>query len=229
MKRTWRTEVPQLALIAAMFVLAATSWSSSPDRIPVHWGPSMQADRYGGRLEGLLTLPLVALCVYGLTLVLPRFDPGRANYRNFPRAYNVMRVSITATIAALYGIVQASIRGYDVPLQRVMPVVVGVLLVVLGNLMGKIRPNFFVGIRTPWSLTSKASWTRTHRLGGWLFVACGIATLIAGISGLTQLLPVVLVGGTLATAVVVFAYSYVVWRSDPDRVPAAGTSPADDD
>jgi uncharacterized membrane protein len=94
-----------------------------------------------------------------------------------------------------------------------------------GSVMGKLRPNWFVGVRTPWTLASKRVWLKTHRLGGWLFIAWGPVELLAAwlvphASGLTPVLALVL----LAILVV---YSYLVWRDDPDKLPAAGTRPAD--
>ena len=95
MKRTWRGELVQLLPIAAMFVVAALCWSHVPDHIPVHWNWEGKADRYGGKFDGLVLLPLVVLGIYLLLLVLPLFDPGRANYRTFAGAYNAIRLAIT--------------------------------------------------------------------------------------------------------------------------------------
>lgn len=78
MRVTWKTELPQLMLIAAMFVLGAILWSEAPGRIPVHWGLSGPPDRYGGKFEGLLLLPVTALCIYLVMLLLPYADPRRA-------------------------------------------------------------------------------------------------------------------------------------------------------
>jgi len=100
-------------------------------------------------------------------------------------------------------------------------------LVVLGNQMGKIRPNWFVGVRTPWTLSSKLSWNRTHRLAGWLIVlagfACWIAAAIRPAAALATSLAAI-----LSAAAISVAYSYVVWRSDPDKTPPAGTLPAEE-
>lgn len=87
MRTNWRTEWPHWAMLAAMFLLAAVTWRSAPDRLPVHWGLGGEVDRYGGRFEGLLGLPTLALGLYLLLRWLPRIDPGRANYAQFAGAY----------------------------------------------------------------------------------------------------------------------------------------------
>jgi uncharacterized membrane protein len=215
MKLSWRSELPQLALIAAMFILAAATWPTAPDKIPVHWNIDGQVDRYGGKFEGLLALPLIAAGLYLLLLILPRFDPGYANYGRFAGAYRIIRLSLIVVLTLIYSAIHLSIRGYGIRMESAVPLMIGVMMIVLGNVMGKIRPNWFVGIRTPWTLSSKTSWTRTHRLGGWLFIVMGLSIIgMAVVPGVCVLWLVI--------------YSYLVWRRDPDRIPPTGTEPAND-
>jgi uncharacterized membrane protein len=224
MKFSWRTEWPHWLLLAGMLVLAWASWGAAPDRIPVHWGLGGHVDRYGGKFEGLLAIPLLALGIYLLMLFFPRIDPGRANYEAFARAYATFRLSLVVLMAALYGLVQLWMSGHQVSMDAAVPLLVGGLFVVLGNLMGKLRPNWFIGIRTPWTLSSKVAWTRTHRAGGWLFVVLGLLFMAFGVlraRWLLWLLGVVGIGGLLGLT----AYSYLLWRGDPEKTPPAGTLP----
>lgn len=224
MKTNWKTELPLLLLIVAMFVLAAMAWPSAPDRIPVHWGLTGEVDRYGGKVEGLLMPPAEAVLVYLLMLFLPRIDPGRANYERFSGVYYTIRAAVLVTIAVVYGTIQLAMRGQTVDVPRLIGLVVGGLFFLLGNLLGKIRPNWFVGVRTPWTLSSKRAWTRTHRFAGWVLILGGLAIMAAGVfrTALTVGVAVgVMAGGLIAATV----YSYLVWRTDPDRVPPAGTLP----
>lgn len=227
MRVSWRTELPQWLLIAGMLLLAAATWSWAPDRIPVHWNVAGQVDRYGEKAEGLLAIPLLTVALYVLLLVLPRIDPGRANYPRFAGAYNVIRIGLVAVMAGVYGVVHLWIRGVPVDVSTVVPLLVGALFVVLGDLMGKIRPNWFVGIRTPWTLSSKSSWTKTHRLGGWVFIALGIGIIATGILRNAWWFGVVM-GGAGVLLVWMVVYSYLVWRDDPDKTAPAGTLPAED-
>ncbi len=226
MKFTWRTEWPLWALLAAMFFLAAVTWQHAPDRIPVHWGLNGEVDGYGGKFEGLLLVPLIALGVYVMFLVLPKLDPGRANYAQFKGAYTLLRFSILAVLALVDGVIHLWIRGFITPMGMLIPMFVGVMFVAIGSVMGKIRPNWFVGIRTPWTLSSKRSWTKTHRMGGWVFMLLGILLVGAGAFRSTgAMVAAFSVGGVGILGTIV--YSYLLWRNDPDRVPPAGTLPAD--
>ncbi len=140
MRTNLRTELPHLAVIAAMFVLAAATWSAAPDRIPVHWDLAGRVDRYGGKFEGLLLMPLLTLGIYLLFLVAPRFDPGRANYARFWRPYWIMRLAVVV-LALVYGFILLWTWGIQLDVWTVVPILVGGLFVVLGSVMGKIRPT----------------------------------------------------------------------------------------
>jgi uncharacterized membrane protein len=223
-KPNWKTELPLLALIAGMFVAAALMWPSAPERFPVHWGVSGQVDRYGGRFEGLLLEPLLALLLYLIMLFLPRLDPGRLNYERFAGAYYTIRAVVIALMAVLYAVMLLAAKGVPIDMPRFVGLAVGAMFFILGNVLGKVRPNWFVGVRTPWTLSSKRAWVRTNRLGGWVFVFGGIALMVAGVIRTPLAMGVacaIIAAGSLGAVI----YSYFVWRSDPDRVPPAGTLP----
>ena len=224
MKISLRSELPQIVLIAVMFVLAAITWPSAPDRIATHWNLHGQVDGYGGKFSGLLLLPLLALGLYLLLLLLPLLDPGRANYRNFARAYTIIRLAVLVLLAAIYGVTILWIHGIELDMARVVPVLLGLLFIAIGSVLGKVRPNWFVGIRTPWTLSSKRSWVKTHRLGGYLFVLAGFTLVVAGLITSTALFPVVF-GLLIALTLVLVAYSYVQWRRDPEKQPPSGSLP----
>lgn len=216
MRTNLRIEAIQWALIGAMFVLAAVVWPSAPDQIPVHWGLSGEPDRYGGKIEGLLLLPLVTLGVYFAMLLLPRVDPRRANYALFEGAYAVIRLSAVVFLGLVYGLILLWVRGVELDVAVVVPVLVGALFVVIGNLLGKIRPNWFVEIKTPWTISSRRSWVKTHRMAGWTFVLLGLAFVVLGFTGQAWAIPA-LVAATIGSVLLLFVYSYLVWRSDPER------------
>ena len=226
MKLSWRTEWPHWLLLAAMFVFAAATWGSAPDRIPVHWGIGGQVDRWGGKFEGLLAIPLLSLGIYVLMIVLPRFDPGRANYDAFAGPYATLRLGIIVVMAALYALIILWVRGVQVSIGVWVPLIVGALFIVIGNLLGKVRPNWFVGIRTPWTLSSKLAWNRTHRAGGWLFILMGVL-MMACAALRTEWAVWVMLGVGVAGTLGLVVYSYVLWRRDPDKTLPAGTQPGD--
>jgi uncharacterized membrane protein len=224
MKLSWRVELLQLLIIAGMFGLGAGSWPNVPDRLPVHWNLQGEVDRWGGKLEGLFLLPLITLGLYLLLLIVPLFDPGRRNYQNFAKAYGVIRIVMVLFMAFLYGLTILAAFGYEFNSTSIVLGAMAVLFVVLGNFMGKIRPNWFVGVRTPWTLSSKLSWDKTHRLAGWLFVLMGATFALLALVPTGWMFAIVMTINGLCLAWMV-VYSYLVYRRDPDRTQPAATSP----
>ncbi|HVX30697.1 MAG TPA: SdpI family protein [Nitrolancea sp.] len=221
----WRTELPQWLIIAAMFLAAAIIWPTVSGRIPVHWDAHGNVDGYGGKFEGLLLLPLIALGIYALLLFLPRIDPGRANYAQFSGAYLVVRYAVLLLLAGIYAITLLAVKGHEFDTARLVFGAIGILFIVLGNVLGKVRPNWFVGVRTPWTLSSKRSWVRTHRLAGWLFVLAGVIFLGLVFFDAGAALPWIILGVVGVLTIVLVAYSYIEWRNDPEKTPPSGTLP----
>jgi immunity protein, SdpI family len=164
----------------------------------------------------LLLLPLIALGIYLLLLLLPRIDPRRANYARFQGAYLAIRAATLVFLALLYGFVLLWIKEIQLEVSAVVPTLVGMLFIMIGFFMGRIQPNWFVGIRTPWTLSSGLSWRKTHRLGGWVFALMGLIFVASGLADSTTAFMVALtifIGGVLLLVV----YSYLMWRVDPQR------------
>jgi uncharacterized membrane protein len=158
---------------------------------------------------------------------VPLIDPGRLNYQNFRKAYNAIRIVLVLFMALIYGLAIASAFGYQFNTTSVVFGAMGVMFIVLGNFMGKIRPNWFVGVRTPWTLSSKLSWDKTHRLAGWLFVLMGVLFLpLAAVQTTWALVTVFTIDGLCLVWMIV--YSYLVYRRDPNRTSPAATSPGND-
>jgi uncharacterized membrane protein len=214
MKISWRSEIISIFFIIASFVLAAIAWPHAPDRIPIHWGLSGQPDGYAGKM-GLFYLPLITLGIYLLLLFLPSIDPGKKNYEKFKSTYLIIRTILVIFFVCIQIFTVLWALGKEVNVNIALPVIVGLLLVTLGNFFGKFRPNWFAGIRTPWTLSSDESWNKTHRLGGWLFVLFGIVLVIIAPFQWAWVY-IFLVVIILIILVVLFVYSYIIWKKDPD-------------
>lgn len=227
MKFNWRFELPQLLLIGAMFAAALWAWPQLPDRLPVHWNIHGEVDGWGNKFMGLLFVPLIVLGIYVLMVVLPWFDPGKANYQSFQRVYGIIRIAIVAYMSAVYAAMLYAAFGHKLNMTSVILPLVGILFIVLGNFLSKIRPNWFVGVRTPWTLSSQLSWDKTHRLAGWLFIVMGFLFVPVALLQTTWSLVAVLICDGLCLIWIV-VYSYLVFRSDPHRVPPAGITPSND-
>ena len=225
MIRGWRDHILPLAAILISMVVTAFLLPRLPDPVPIHWGPTGQPDNYAPRLIGSFLLPLTALGVYLLFLVIPVLDPKRANYEKFADTYHYWRIAFVLFMVFLQGITLYSILIGDSRLNTNLVFIgVGLLFILIGNYMPRVRSNWFVGIRNPWTLSNQEVWRRTHRFGGQIFVAGGLAMMVVALIS-EEWQVAVLLGAIFAMAVIPNVYSYILFRrfSDEER---AGRSEA---
>jgi uncharacterized membrane protein len=214
--RKW---IPLLIVVAA-FAASAIVYPRLPETIPTHFDMSGQPNGWSSRLFGAWVVPLFLLGMWGLVRVLPAIDPRGSNYAKFGGAFEAIIVSIMLFMLGMHFVVLRASLGYPVAMQRVVPVGVGVLFIVIGNLLPRARPNWFVGIRTPWTLSSDRVWEKTHRLGGRVFVGGGVIITVAAFASAKWAQVVLVTVITLCAATVVI-YSYLEWKREQSASVAA--------
>lgn len=210
-----------LVIIALMVVAAFVLYERLPERIPSHWNVRGEVDGWSSRRFGAFGIPAIAFAIWALTRLLPRIDPRRANYAKFADTYDLLVLSIIVFLGVLHGAILANALGYPVSMDRIVGLGVGALFLVIGNVLPRARPNWFVGIRTPWTLSSDRVWERTHRVGGYAFAAIGLAMIVSTLLAPVAFFPVV-IAGSMGTVAFVLIYSYVAWRQEGGRGGAAG-------
>jgi len=200
-------------LIAAAWLASIALYDRLPDRIPTHWGFDGQIDGWSGKRFGAFGFPALMLGIWALLHWLPAIDPRRANYDKFRGTYDIVVAAILALMLVVHSVVLLAALGRPVNVAVIIPLAVGLLLVIIGNLLPRARPNWFFGIRTPWTLSSDRVWADTHRLGGRMMVLAGVLIAVSAFFGSPWsaiLVPVAAAGAALVPVV----YSYLRWRSD---------------
>jgi uncharacterized membrane protein len=200
-------------LITAAFAFTLLAWPRLPETMATHWNLRGEPDRYGSRLMGAFMIPASTLLLWLLLLAIPHIDPRRANIEKFRDTYETLVIAVVAILVLLHVAVVGAALGWPIAISRLAPFAVGALLVVLGNLLPRFRSNFFMGIRTPWTLSSDTVWMKTHRVGGYLIVGAGLL-LIASAFVRSAAFSYVAIGGTIAAALATLIYSYIAWRSE---------------
>lgn len=201
-----------LALIVPSLYLLYM-WPALPAQVPSHFGLNGHADGYTSRANiWLLTLAL-PLGVALLFTLLPLLDPKHRLDGNSPN-FQKLRLAVVALLSSLACYSLYAALHPNTPPGRGLAVVLGLFFAFLGNYLTTVQPNYFVGIRTPWTLESPTVWARTHRVGGILFCLSGL--LMAGLAlvlpqAWTQTMLLVFI---LGTVVFCYAYSYVVFRRE---------------
>jgi uncharacterized membrane protein len=204
----------QILILAVPLCAAILLWDKLPVRMPIHWNMYGQADIYAGKAFAAFLFPCVNVGLVIFIMLLPRIDP------KFAKNDEETKVSVGRTISAVrlslslfFSIVAMVVLAAPLhPMLRI-PLVIcagfGLLLIVLGNLLTKLRPNYFCGFRTPWTLESRDVWIKTHRFGGRLMIAAGICvTIFSFVLPMKLLLFCVLIPAIAVIAIVPIAYSY---------------------
>ena len=202
-----------LLIVAVAIIASAVVYPKLPATVPTHWDMLGRPNGWGSRLWGAWVIPIVMLLLWALMRVLPTIDPRGANYAKFGGAFEAIVISILLYMLGLHLIILRASLGYPVAMQRVLPIGVGILLVLIGNLLPRARPNWFIGIRTPWTLSSDRVWEKTHRVGGRAFVAGGLAIIIAALV-MPQWAHYVLVSVVVVCSLGAVLYSYIAWRRE---------------
>jgi uncharacterized membrane protein len=221
------TFIAPAALIASL-VTSAVAWVRLPDRVPVHIDLHGQVDRWGSRLELIIWGPLSIALVWGLLALLTRIDPkvrqrdqalkgadpetAEAERRNDRSAREAFVGSVLLVIVFVHGGLLAHAAGLLRDPVRFVSLGIAAFMVVGGNFMGRIRPNWFIGIRTPWTLSDDEVWRRTHRLAGRLMVVCGIVLAVLSPLLPTSVLLAAMVALVLSAMVPPIVASYVLWK-----------------
>ena len=213
---TRMTVAVNAGFVAGGFALAVALYSRLPALVPVHFGVGGEANRFAEKPWGAFELPVVLAAVGALFLLLPRLSPRGFRMGRFAGGYQAIATAAIGFLFVASAATLLSAAGYPVDQRRVVGLGLGALMVVIGNYMGKLRRNFYVGIRTPWTLASEAVWERTHRFGGPLFVAAGVVAMALALLS-RSLAPAV--GVVVAAALIASAYSYLVYRRLEQHLP----------
>lgn len=192
-------------LIALAIFVAAWLYPHLPAQVSTHWDIRGHVDGTMPRFWAAAFTPLAILGVLVLAVLLPAISPRQFSINRFAGVWWLLALATEAYLLVIGLAVVLNGAGFAVPIPRVAMLAVGALLVVCGNYTGKLRKNFFIGIRTPWTLASDAVWERTHRFGRWVFMAGGLVILI-GAS--IDPVPWSLIAVIVAILLVTVGYSY---------------------
>ncbi|MDA8354061.1 MAG: SdpI family protein [Firmicutes bacterium] len=205
----WDTVVLILGMIPLVF--AWTVYDQLPERIPSHFNLSGEPDDYSDKAT---FIPLMAGMGLGLPFLikwLPALDPRKENYRKFTSSYELFRVALTGFLGGIFIATLLYALGYPVDLSQVVPVGIGLLWMVLGNFLGRIRSNYFFGIKLPWTLENEEVWRKTHRFSGPVWMGAGMVIVVSAF------LPPWVRGGLIFVAILLtillpVGYAYRVYR-----------------
>jgi len=201
-----------LSIIVLSFIIAVCSYPYMPEKMAIHWNTKGNVDSYGSRFEGLFFLPFLLAGLFLLFMAIPKIDPMKYNIEDFRKYYDNFIVLFFIFLLSVYLWSILWNFGVEIRINAVIPVGVGILFFYIGILLENAKRNWFIGIRTPWTLSSEDVWNRTHKIGGKLFKVLGLV-VIFGIFFQKYVLffflvPLLLVAGYLVV------YSYFEYQKE---------------
>ncbi|MCM2315417.1 MAG: SdpI family protein [Thermoanaerobaculia bacterium] len=201
-----------ILLVAVVATMAV--YSQLPEEMPTHWNAAGEVDGTMAKPWGPFLLPVMMAILTLIFLVLPRISPRGYELEARGRAFRAIVMTVILFMLALHVITLAVALGHPVSMGIAVPVLLGVLLVVMGNYLSKVPRNFFIGVRTPWTLADEDVWFRTHRLAARTFMLGGLAIAVgAPLAGDEHAQSVVL-GAVMFAALVPVIYSYAIYKKE---------------
>lgn len=208
--------ISALALTALSWGLSAWFYPSLPDRIPIHWNLVGEVDGYGEKRWAVFLIPAMMMGFMVLFAFLPALSPKHFEVDMFRSTYLYILVLLSALFLYMHGVILLATWQEVRPGPKFMDIgrtLVGGLFLffaLMGNVMGKVRRNFYIGIRVPWTLASDRVWNDTHRLAAWLMVAGGILGFVLVVLGV----PIAWsIGVMIATLLVPVVYSFLHYKT----------------
>ena len=174
-----------LILILIGFALGAYFYPSLPDKVPTHWNASGEVNGYGSKFFGAFGLPAISLAMYLMFLVLPYIDPKKKNYAEFKSTYQFLKYLLILFFLGIEVMTLLIASGVIVNKPIFIQIMVSLLFILIGNVMGRFKHNYFVGIRTPWTLANEEVWRKTHRLAAPLWVIGGVLNILLAFTGIS--------------------------------------------
>ncbi|MFE3890639.1 SdpI family protein [Priestia sp. YIM B13446] len=184
-----------------------------PATMPIHWGANGEADGFATKINAMILTVGIMVLIYFIIAFVPRIDPRKENYKYFSKTYNIV---LNAVLLLFFFVNMSTILqglGYNVPMSYIAPIMAGLVFIIIGNYLQRVRSNYFMGIRTPWTLSNEIVWKKTHRLSGKLFFIGGLLILISAF--LPDGYKSVIMWGSIVLCVAIpYLYSYLAYKKE---------------
>ena len=205
-----KSEIITGLIVVTTFVLALSIFPQLPDKIATHWNPQGQVDSYLAKPWGVFFPPTISIILWLLFLIIPKIDPKKENIQKFRKYFDGFIILFFLFLLFIYLLMIFWNLGYHFNMIRFLTPAIGILFYYIGILVSNAQPNWSIGIRTPWTLSDKVVWQKTHHLGGILFRICSILSFI-GILW-TKIAFFLVIGPVIASAIICVIYSYWLYK-----------------
>lgn len=205
-----KKELPLIILILLMFITSIYLYPQMPERMPTHWNSKGEIDGHGNRFVGLFLMPIFLAAIYLLFLFLPKIMVYQKNFEKFKDHFYGFKVIFTLFFVTIYIATLLPNFGIDINMGRIMIPAISVLFFYVGIMLKHAKRNFFIGIRTPWTLANETVWNKTHQLGSKLFKL--MALIMLSSIFFAELMVWFILVPVITIVLFLFIYSYNEYR-----------------
>ncbi len=177
-KPTLKSEAVSVLLLIFSFTAAVYFFLNFPAIVPTHWNWAGQADGFSSKGFAAFFFPILIGIIYAFFLIIPELDPMKKRYEEFLGVYHEFKTLLVGFLVLVYLYSGLAGLGYQIPFNIVIPCLMGILFILIGLMLNKIKPNWFFGIRTPWTISSEKVWKKTHTLGSKIFILMGVIVIL---------------------------------------------------
>lgn len=201
-----------LLLILLTIGMAIYFYPLLPAKVATHWNFAGEIDGWGSKNFQVFFFPSLIIGIYLLFQILPKLDPKKTNYAEFAAAYKVFQLVLIIFFNIIFLITNLANTGVEIAVGAVVSSAIGLMFIIFGTLMPKLKNNWFIGIRTPWTLSSDFVWQKTHQLGKYMFIVAGVLFLFISYLPLPLVLPVFIL--LIILLLVPVLYSYFLFKKE---------------
>ncbi|MFC1454551.1 SdpI family protein [Candidatus Undinarchaeota archaeon] len=202
-------------IVALTFLIGISLYSSFPEKMASHWNETGQVDGYLSKFWGTFLFPMINLGLLGLFILIPEIAVFKLNIKKFKKEFDNFKLIFVGFMSYVYLATLFANLGYDFSMNYIMAPAMFLLFYYVGHLTMKSKRNFFIGIRTPWTLANDKVWEKTNRIGGRLLQVLGVIMLI-GLLVKGQFISIIL-GSVFLFVIFIFVYSYLEYRKYPKK------------
>ncbi|MBT3323213.1 MAG: SdpI family protein [Anaerolineae bacterium] len=206
------TTIIAITIIAFAIIFGALVYDKMPDQVASHWNEKGEVDDYTSKFWGVFLMPIISIFLLALFLLVPHLDPLKENIAEFRNIFNLFILLMLVFLVYIWKLIIFWNLGFTFDMTSAILPAIGFLFIFIGYMLGKAKRNWFIGIRTPWTLSSDTVWDKTHQLAGKLFIASGILAMLGIFFGDNAvwftLVPV------LGTTLCLFIYSYLLYQKE---------------
>ena len=205
-KKNWKTLVLTSIITLIPIVVGLLLWNQLPEQMPTHWGINGEVDAWSSKAFAVFFFPILLLALHWLCVAASCADPKSKDYH--PKM-----IALVLWICPVIGLVISTLRysaalGYALAVESILPLLMGLLFIIIGNLLPKCRQSYTMGIKLPWTLNNEENWNKTHRFGGKVWVVGGVIIMATAFAGSFW----ILLGVLIVMVALPTVYSYCLHR-----------------